>query len=366
MKLGIILHKISKTNIFIVDVGWGQLRYFSSNENYKVNDIILYDSLDSSMIPDFDWSAFESNDNEYIYDDNDIELDVICSFDECELLGNVRYDFHPQTFKKSNIVISRKEYFVCWKEEKHECCASHGPELRFDLISNSLLFMSYAKPRYPYPDEKKWQEAYTYAKKKVEELDISKMIEELTVEYHQNCWTRRGPDNVLISNYCLEYGYKHHYSYLNDCYLDAIFPQYCEPLYSAKDDDCIYIHPKYKKREVVRTPEGYNEIIKEKFEGLDIEDYCTQKTNELRQAALKNYESYNKDEHITSVAYHHISWYNIREENELFQKMIGLAKIVWGYNHSKLLEQITQDNYKELIRNNNTNHPIPLLPDNNC
>jgi hypothetical protein len=51
---------------------------------------------------------------------------------------------------------------------------------------------------------------------------------------------------------------------------------------------------------------------------------------------LKNYESYNKDEHITSIAYNHISWYNIREENELFQKMIGLAKIVWSYDHKKI------------------------------
>ena len=103
-------------------------------------------------------------------------------------------------------------------------------------------------------------------------------------------------------------------------------------------------------------------IVDEKFDGLEIEDYCSQKTNELRQVAFKNYESYNKDEHITSIAYHHINWYSIREENELFQKMIGLAKIVWGYNHHKLLEQMTLDNYKEIIQRNNANHPVPQLP----
>ena len=40
MKLGVILHKIQDTNIFIVDIGWGQLRYFSSNDNYKEKDIV--------------------------------------------------------------------------------------------------------------------------------------------------------------------------------------------------------------------------------------------------------------------------------------------------------------------------------------
>ena len=42
MKLGIVLNKIPKTNIFIVDVGWGQLRYFTSNNFYKEGDFVLY------------------------------------------------------------------------------------------------------------------------------------------------------------------------------------------------------------------------------------------------------------------------------------------------------------------------------------
>lgn len=370
MKLGIILYKIPNTNIFIVDIGWGQLRYFSSKDNYKEKDIIL---CDISALYGFDWDAYESaygasdfsNTTYESYDDNNIELEVICRLDDCEFLGNVRYDFHPNTPTKSNIVIARKESFICWKVNNYEDYISYSSAQSFDLISNSLLFLTYAEPRYPYPDEKKWQEAYTYARKKVEELNIPNMIEEIKVEYHKNCWTRRGSDNVLISNYHFEYGYKFHYSYLNDYYLETIFPEYREPLYSAKDDDCTYIHPKYKEMEVIRTPEGYNEIIEETFDGLSIEDYCAKKTNEMRQIALKKYESYNKDEHIASIAYHHISWYNIREENELFQKMICLAKLVWSYNHQKLLEQITQNNYKELIQKNNRNHPIPQLPDDN-
>ena len=370
MKLGVILHKIQDTNIFIVDIGWGQLRYFSSNDNYEEKDIVLCNNWND--IPDvegFDWTAFEaaygtsesSNTIYESYDDNDMELEVVGSIDDCEFLGNVRYDFHLKTSTKSNIVIARKDSFICWKKDEDDL--SYRTAHEFDLIGNSLLFLSYAEPRYPYPDKKEWLEAYIYAKKKVEELDILKMIEELKVEYHKNCWTRRGSDNVLFSNYHFEYGYKYHYSYLHDYYLDTIFPEYYEPLYSSKDHDCTYIHPKYKKWEVIRTPEGYNEVIEETFNGLSIEEFCTQKTNELRQVALKNYESYNKDEHITSIAYNHISWYNIREENELFQKMIGLAKIVWSYDHKKILEQITQENYKELIQSNNANHPIPKLPD---
>lgn len=370
MKLGIILYKIPNTNIFIVDIGWGQLRYFSSNDNCKEKDIVLYDRWDNwdDSITVFDWTAYEatygkseSNKTECeSYNDNEIE--IICSLGECEFLGNVRYDFHPHNLTKSNIVIARRDDFICWEVDNFEDEISYGPVLRFDLISNSLLFLSYAEPRYPYPDEKKWLEAYTYARRKVEELDIPKMIDELKVEYHKNCWTRRGSDNILISNYRFEYGYNYHYSYLNDYYLENIFPKYCEPLYSSNDDECTYIHPKYEKWQVIRK-DGFNEIKKEKFDGLDIEDYCTQKTDELRQVALKNYETYNKDEHIISIAYRHIGWYNIKEECKLFQKMKGLATIVWGYDHHKLLEQITQDNYKELILENNMKYPIPQLPE---
>lgn len=372
MKLGIILCIITNTNIFIVDVGWGQLRYFSSNDNYKEKDIVLYDEWDSREDPNigFDWDAYEavsntggSNNTEHdSYDDN--ELDIICSFRECEFLGNVRYDFHPHSTTKSNILIARRDYFIYWEIDEFEDEISYRPALRFDLVSNSLLFQSYAEPRYPYPDEKEWLEAYTYAKKKIEELNIPKMIDELKVEYHHISWTRRGSDNVEFSNLRLEYGYNYHFSHLNDYYLENIFPKYCEPLYSSEDHECTYVHPKFEKFEVIRK-DGFDEIKKEKFDGLDIEDYCNQKTNELRQIALKNYESYNKDEHIISIAYHHINWYDIKEENELFQKMKGLGNIVWGYDHHKLLEKITKDNYKELIEENNKKYPIPQLPDIN-
>ncbi len=43
--------------------------------------------------------------------------------------------------------------------------------------------------------------------------------------------------------------------------------------------------------------------------------------------------------------------------------MEGLFDIIWGFNHQELLEQITKDNYQELIKCNNSNHPIPQLPD---
>ena len=335
MKLGIIVHVVPKTNIFIVDIGWGQLRYFFSNKDFQIKDIILY---------------HES----YCNYDNSNEIEYICHFDNCEFLGNVRYDFrHPDS---ENIVIARKDYFIYWDYLGHE--------KDFDLVSNTLLFLSHAEPRYPLPHERDWLEAYIYAKKKVEEIDIHKIIDEVKVEYHNHSWTRRGSDNVIISNYRISYDYDYHFGYLNDYYLGNFFPKYEVKLYHSEDDECDYIHPDFEKLKINRKPDGsIKKIVESKFKGMDIKEFCLQKTTELRQLTLANFKLYNKDEHINYLAYHHINWYYINKENGFLLKMKGLGEMIWGCNHHNIFTQITQENYQELILSNNLKHPIPQLQD---
>lgn len=366
MKLGIIKHRVPETNIFIVEVGWGQLRYFVSNKNYNVGDLVLYEN--NCFLYDEEDDRFYETRESWLKGEETAQttscsnrIYAICRFKDCEFLGNVRFDFHYPDFSKSNIVIARKDSFIYWEGYETEESICQGPVQDFDLVSNSLLFLTYAIPRYPLPDEKEWLKAYTYARKKVEELDIPKMIEERKVEYHNYSWTRRGSDNVIISHYEVRYNYSDLGNY-TDGYLNTIFPEYKEELYSGKDDECTYIHPKYEKGEVLRKSDGSIEITKPKFDGMYMEDYCAKKTKELRQLALKNYESYNKDEHINYLAYHHINWFYINQENQLFQKMKVLAGIIWGFDYHSLLEEITKYNYQELIQNNNAIHPIPNLP----
>ena len=370
MKIGLVLHKIQDSNIFIVDVGWGQLRYFFSNKHYEEGDIILYNEKSR-------WELKEENEENKYYESRDAwlkdeanerlsfdsnEIEPVCSFDDCDFLGNVRFDFYPQEFTKSNIVIARTDKFVYWQGYRTDEYISHGPMQSFDVISNSLLFLTYAERRYPSPDEKEWLKAYTFARNKLEKLDVPKMIEELKVEFIKSSWTRRGSDNVMISYYYVCSNYDPHFGYIGDKYLEKVFPEYSEHLYSSKDGECEYIHPKFEPKEIIRNHDGSVEITKEKYDGLDIEDYCAIKTKELHQIALKNYESYNKDEHVNYIAYHHINWHLINVENELFLKMKCLAEIIWGFNHHKLLDQITKENYKELIENNNNLYPIPSFP----
>lgn len=374
MELGIILHKVQNSNIFIVDVGWGQLRYFASNRHYKVGDYVLYEvdlfweeEADDRLYEIYetkeDWLKGEEASKRH-YDSNRIK--VICRFDECDYQGNIRFDAYRPSPSESDIVIARRDLFVYWKSYNYAGQVSWSSMRSFDKISNSLLFLSYAEPRYPLPGEKVFLKAYSDARKKVEELDIPKMIEELKVEVYNNDWTRRGSDNVSFGHTGMRYNYSYHYDYLHDHYLDSIFPKYSESLYSSKDGECEYIHPKYENTIINRKPDGSIEFRKAKFDGIDIDDYCANKTKELRQVALENYKKYNKDEHINSLAYSDIYWstiYNYKEENELILKMKGLAEVVWGFKHQELIEQITLDNYQKLIQNNNSNHPIPQLPD---
>ncbi len=335
MKLGIVVHVIQNPNIYIVDVGWGQLRYFFEDKDCQIKDIILYEEP-------------------YYNSVNSNEIKFVCCFDDCDFLGNVRFDFrHPCP---GNIVIARKDNFSYWD--------SFGYKKDFDLISNTLLFLSHAKPRYPFPDEKDWLEAYTYAKKKVEELDIPQVINESKVIYHNHSWAMRCSENVIICNYSISYDYDYLFDYIHASYLEKIFPQYEEKLYHSVDDNCDFIHPDYEKMKIIRKPDGsISEVIEEKFKGMDIKEYCLKKTKELRQLALENYKSYNKDEHINSIAYHHMNWYDINKENIFFQKMKGLAEVIWGFKHQELIEQINKDNYSNLIENNNANHPLPYIID---
>ena len=368
MKAGKILMKIQMSDIFIVDIGWGNLRYFSSKENYHEGEVVLYKeqaydiSLDDDisldldedvfdMLFDDDANKFNATREEWLNNINgtDKEIDsneiiVICRFDDCDYLGNIRYDTWPK-FEKSNIAMGRKDTFVYWKLFENGTC---GPMETFDSISNALLFSLYAERRFPYPNEKDWLNAYAYAKRKVTKLDIPKMIEDLKVEVHNNSWTRRGSDNVLFSHSSFLYPYEYHYSYLSDKYLDAIFPKYEESLYSSKDDEIEYINPKYEKWEVIRMPDGTNKIKDAKYDGLELETFCAIKTKELQQIALKNYEAYNIDEHINYIAYNHINWCCIHDEDELFQKMKGIASVAWGFKHNNLTKIITKNNYKKL------------------
>lgn len=386
MKAGKILMKIQMSDIFIVDIGWGNLRYFSSKENYHEGEVVLYKeqaydiSLDDDISLDFDEDVFDmlfdddankfnATRKEWLnnIDGTDKEIDsneiiVICRFDDCDYLGNIRYDTWPK-FEKSNIAMGRKDTFVYWKLFENGTNSYCGPMETFDSISNALLFSLYAERRFPYPNEKDWLNAYAYAKRKVTKLDILKMIEDLKVEVHNNSWTRRGSDNVLFSHSSFLYPYEYHYSYLSDKYLDAIFPKYEESLYSSKDDEIEYINPKYEKWEVIRMPDGTNKIKDAKYDGLELETFCAIKTKELQQIAYKNYETYNIDEHINYIAYNHINWYCIHDEDELFQKMKGIASVAWGFKHNNLTNIITKNNYKNLVENNNVRHIIPDLSD---
>lgn len=372
MKAGIVIKKISKSDIFIVDIGWGQLRYFSSKENYHEGEVVLYKeqshhiSFDNDETGKFyatreDWLYNVSNREKEI-DSNEIK--AISRFDSCDYLGNIRYDLHRPKFEKSNIAIGRKDTFVYWKLFENGTNSYCGPMETFDSISNALLFSLYAERRFPYPNEKDWLNAYAYAKREVTKLDIPKMIEDLKVEVHNNSWTRRGSDNVLFSHSSFLYPYEYHYSYLSDKYLDAIFPKYEESLYSSKDDEIEYINPKYEKWEVVRMPDGTNKIKEAKYDGLELETFCAIKTKELQQIALKNYETYNIDEHINYIAYNHINWCCIHDEDELFQKMKGIASFAWGFKHNNLLDKMTKDNYRNMVKGNNDKHVIPELPNN--
>ena len=67
MKIGLVLHKIQDSNIFIVDVGWGQLRYFFSNKHYEEGDIILYNEKSR-------WELKEENEENKYYESRDAWL----------------------------------------------------------------------------------------------------------------------------------------------------------------------------------------------------------------------------------------------------------------------------------------------------
>lgn len=329
MKAGIILHKIQDSNIYIVDVGWGQLRHFSSNKNYKEESIVLYCDLNKPKLECGKYISYDLN-----------EIEFICLFDDCKYIGNVNDNcYHLYDDYDANIIIAAKSNtFICWEDDYKQT----GLCYHFDEISSSLLFLHYAERRYPF-NEKDLLEAYNNAKEKVDELNIPKMIGEYKVEIHHNSWMRRGSDIVTFGTGEIRDSLSDRE---RDCYLDKIFPKYEKQLYKTIDGAYEYENPE--------------------FEGVDIDDFCANKTKELRLLAIKNYESYNKDEHILSLVYNHIYWskiFDYENDYETLFKIIGRAELIWGFKYDDLCKNVNKYNYLDLIESNNARHQIPQFND---
>jgi hypothetical protein len=230
MKVGIILHRFQDTNTFIVDVGCGQVRYFVSKVQYNIGDYVLYNEIfleEESTQDEFNTTGEELHNSVEIKRANSKSniIEEVCGFSECDYRGNIS-DFERQTFHETSIVIARRDLFVYWEVYEKEGEIYHSAMQTFDNVSNSLLFLTYAKQRYSLPNENDFLKAFTEAKKQVEEYNIPKMIEELKVEFHTSCFTRRGSDNVLITRKKIECNISEHYAFHIDSYLDNFLPKY--------------------------------------------------------------------------------------------------------------------------------------------
>lgn len=329
-QLGIIIHKIEFYKVYIVHIGLGQLRYFRSNDNLEIGDIVLY--------------------HRYIEEDNDgFIIDYESSIKKYNYVGNIRFDCHHSGYEQFNTypdkMIARKKDFVIWDRENSFLRLLNRDPL--DERTNSLLFKLYAENRYAPLSKEDILGIYIKAKQTVESLDIVTIINGLTIKIQNHSVTRRGSDNYLScwTTMSSSYGYQIY----GDSYFNSLFPALDVKLrsYDEKEDETT-IHPDYP------NPDLWEEIAR-------------QKESEMKIQALDIYsKQYSKEAHINHIVYHEISSkkYNYEDEAKYILKMKAKAETYWeGYSFEDTITQLekTPDKFVDIIKENNADYNIDAI-----
>lgn len=323
-RLGIVIYKNEKINLYVIHVGLGQLRYFQTKKDINVEDIIVYtedyeDDCDDTFVEYYSRLA------EYHYSGNLSK-------------SSLPFGFHPVDNSHSK-AFARRGFFSLF--EKNEEDENEYREYPISEASNALLFRLYAQNHYSATTEQERLQIYLEAKAEVESLDLREIISEFKVEIvnhtymsrgsdiYENCWTR------MWSSYGLGVDY--------DPYFKKIFPSIDIELYKYYD----------------RTgEETYNPNFPNKEEWPDI---AKRKEAEMKALALEIYEKqYSKEAHINFLTYHEITAkeHAYREDEKDISKMLGKAEIYWdGYYFKETLNQLEENpiNYKEIIKEHNNN-----------
>lgn len=274
-RIGVIIHRIKNSKIFLLHTGWGKVKYFNLENNLELGkyfegnsycgdinckSVVVYE--ESPNLHDLEVQNIEPIENylnvgiirtEY-YKDIIFETEILKSFDASDK-NIVELPSKIIAFTDRYRLFEKKYY----NDDKY--CS-----LDINDKSSALLYLLFRINNYDSPSSNDFLHAYQDAKRKVDGYDLVKMVENVKVYVYRIGGTLRGSDNYMFAKHYL----KTDYGYEDDAFLDSFLPAISSCLYS------------YNERH-----EGWmNYPQKREYTYLEEENLAKEKTNEIRPLAI--------------------------------------------------------------------------------
>lgn len=359
IKLGVILDKIKNSNIFLIHVGWGQFKYFVSDENIgsrffkdrvDIQNVILYEDNEDD---DLRVSYVESITNFTNFGKIDSYWkDVFYTYELLDLFKeNYSVDFPRNSLVEESSIPSK---IVAYTDryrlfEKDSFDDRKLLSIDLDDASTMLLYLLYNANWVRYPSAEDLLNSYKKAERKVDRYDFSKILENVKVFVNRVSYTCRGSDNYMMAHHNLETDY----GYENDAFLDELLPSISLSIYSYNE--------KYDSWEDKQKRLTYGEE----------ENLAKVKTNEIKEKARDILQTkYSRDAHICYLVFDEL-YGSSQSKGRTYIDMkckidekIGIGKAIWcqkDFENNFCFYKITSDNFIDKIRIHNKNFKQKLF-----
>ena len=344
-QIGIVVQKILP-NIYVINIGFSRLRFFKSDEELEIGELIIYDT-ELSYEMRFKISINPELSKFYKMEENEVRLvDKLSSFQliDDKTGFSASSSFSADDTMPDKMILRLRRQIVNENQERY--CSNIWIKDKKYTLNLGLNFASkYLLKRRCFnheqmvckrPDKSDLVRIYFNIKKKIDELDIPEIINSMSVKVSNVCFTHRGSDNYLSESTYM----RSDYLYLDE-YLEKLFPAINITLYH------------YDERTGEEwVCEQYPDRAKWKEEANRLEE-------DFKQKSFSAYiKDYSKENHILTLVFHELDSCYKSYEDDVSEIVFAneLVNICWNKKDISLTLNsmiMHPDSYASIIREHN-------------
>ena len=343
-QIGIVVQKILP-NIYVINIGFSRLRFFKSDEELEIDDLIIYDT-ELSYEKRFKISINPELSEIFKMEENEVRLvDKLSSFQliDDKTGSSTISSFSADDTMPDKMIFRHRRQIVYENQERY--CSNiwikdkkYTLNLELNFASKYLLkrrCFNHEQTVCKRPDKSDLIRIYFNIKKKIDELDIPKIINSMSVKVSNVCVTHRGSDNYLSESTYM----RSDYLYMDE-YLEKLFPAIDITLYHYDErTEKKWFCDQYPDRTKWQEANKLEEDFKQKSFSAYMKDYS-------------------KEDHILTLVFHELDSYYKSYENDVSEIVFAneLVNICWNEKDFSLTLNsmiMHPDSYASIIREHN-------------